>query len=144
INGQTRWSYYRSRSSDGNYFRAARTAVASRSSGIAESLGSGHELVRLQGRGEVFCCSGTHGPKNQCAVGRAADDQHTARWGCFADLADQFNAFVRVIVERYDPDVGFGLPHDDGEELVPRTLRFEPNDIHSQQQRFEFLACAVV
>src|SRR4051812_41289128 len=63
--------------------------------------------------------------------------------GNFAHLLQQVQPLVRIAVDRHDADVGLRLADDVGKELVPRTFRFEPNNVHTQQHVFQLRATVV-
>ena len=57
---------------------------------------------------------------------------------------DQFQRLLRIGVDGHQADVGIGLGHHVGEELVARTLGFQPDHVHSQQHALQRFALGVV
>ena len=121
----------------GNHLARAAAAAGSAVFRGADPIESVQHVLDPDRLGEEFLGPGPHGLENDLTVGRAADYQHRALRSDLPDLLDQFQALLRVGIDRNDANIGLRLAHDIGKELIARAFRLEPDDVHSQQHVFQ-------
>ena len=137
VDGQAGGAHAAGGAGHGDHGAAARLAVAAAEALVADALERRDQVFDPHRLGQELLGPGPHRPQDQVAVGRRADDEDAALGRGLVQLGDQLQGLLRIVVERHDADVGMGLGHDVGEELVARALGLEPDHVHAQEHRFQ-------
>ncbi len=132
------------RAGHGHDLASAGTVLAGAVAALADPSQGGQQVFDLDRLGEEFLGPRPHRPQDQLAVVRRAGHQHGAVGRGLAEPRDQIQCLVGVAVQRHQADIGVGLGHDVGKELVARALGLQPNHVHSQEHRLERFSLGVV
>ena len=144
VHGQAGIAHAAQRTGHGHDLAAAGPALAGTVAAFADASQGGQQVVDPQRLGEEFLRPGPHGPQDQLAVVRGTGHQHGALGRVFAEPRDQFQGPIGIGVQGHQADVGVGLVHHVGKELVTRALGLQPNHVHAQEHRFDRFSFGVV